>query len=419
MGADTLRRPTARATRPKLEVADVIRHCAPDYLRDYAPQAAHERVLRHLAACRTAQLGGHVERCDRCGYERNAYNSCRDRHCPKCQASGSVRWVEARERDLLPVHYFHVVFTLPASIAAIALQNKRVVYGLLFQASSSVMTELAADPKHLGARLGFLGVLHTWGQTLTHHPHVHYVVAGGGPSLDGERWLPCRASYFLPIPVLQLKFRGRFLDLLKHAYAAGRLQFRGVLRRLARRKRFLKYLRTPYRQNWVVYAKPPFGSPQQVVRYLGRYTHRVAIGNSRLLDLRGGRISFRWKDYSQGSRQRVLTLEATEFLRRFLLHVLPKRFVRIRYYGFLANRWRVERLKLCRELLGVASKVETTTDEEEEAASEGEVVQAACPKCGEGRMLRAGLVAPVSPPNWRIAYAEGGAGLPEWSCDTS
>ncbi len=317
---------------------------------------AEKRVLQSLAACRTAALGGHLECCDKCGHGRPVYNSCRDRHCPKCQGAARAAWLDARREELLPVEYFHVVFTIPAAVAQVAWQNKRVVYGILFETAAATLREIAADPKHLGAEIGFLSVLHTWGQNLLHHPHVHCVVPGGGLAPDRSRWVSCRPGFFLPVRILSRVFRGKFLQRLRQAYESGQLEFHGSLAAQGTAAGWARLLAESYRKEWVVYAKPPFGGPEQVLKYLARYTHRVAISNSRLLALEQGRVTFRWKDYAAGSRVQPMTLSAVEFLRRFLLHVLPTGFVRIRHYGILANRHRQEKLALCRRLLHAASR---------------------------------------------------------------
>ena len=337
--------------RPPLEVADIFAAHTDAFLRAHgnAASSAKRRVLRDLVLCRTAALGGHLERCDNdeCGHERPAYDSCTNRHCPKCQAAARAKWLEARAADLLPVEYFHVVFTVPPAIAEIALQNKKVMYGILMRACAETLKQIAADPKHLGAKIGFLSVLHTWGQNLHHHPHVHCVVPGGGLSLDGERWVSCCPGFFLPVGVLSSVFRGKFLDLTRQAFADGKLQFQGSLAKLEDADAFAAHLKKSYVNNWVVYAKRPFGGPAQVLKYLARYTHRVAISNHRLVSLRNDQVQFRWKNYARGNRQRVMTLDAVEFIRRFLLHVLPNGFVRIRQYGLLANRCRTENLARC------------------------------------------------------------------------
>jgi len=342
--------------RPKLEVADVFRRYGAAYRQQHAGSLSRgqRRVMSAIELCRTAALGGHLEECDCCGHQRPAYHSCRNRHCPKCQSLARAQWLEDRQAELLPVEYFHVVFTVPEEIAALAYQNKEVVYGILFRATAETLRTLAADPQHLGAEIGFFAVLHSWGQNLLHHPHLHCVVPGGGLAPDGKRWIACRPGFFLPVNVLSCLFRRLFLDYLQAAFEQGQRHFFSSLERLRDPHAFAHYL-APLRQiDWVVHAKPPFGGPEQVLNYLGRYTHRVAISNNRLLDIEDGQITFRWKDYRHNDRPRVMTLEADEFIRRFLLHVLPDGFQRIRHYGFLAHRYRKAKLALCRQLLGVA-----------------------------------------------------------------
>jgi hypothetical protein len=379
-------------TRPRLEVAEVVRDSGDAFLDRYGDTLSPEqhRALRDIAACRTAALGGHVEECDHCGHQQIAYNSCRNRHCPKCQATAAAEWMEARQAELLPVEYHHVVFTLPAALGPIALQNPREVYGLLFKAAAETLQHIAADPKHLGAEIGFLAVLHTWGQNLQHHPHVHCVVPGGGLSPDGSRWIACRPGFFLPVRVLSRVFRGKFLALLRNAFDQGKLSFHGKLRVLADGDEFQRRLTASAQTEWVVYAKPPFGGPEQVLKYLARYTHRVAISNRRLVALKDGEVKFHWKDYAHGGGQKTMTLKATEFIRRFLLHVLPSGFVRIRHYGFLANRVCREKLVLCRALLGIETTLEPLATEPAAAPQEtveGQAVTKVCPSCGAGRMV--------------------------------
>jgi Putative transposase/Transposase zinc-binding domain len=306
-----------------------------------------------IELCRTAALGGHLEECDSCGHQRPAFNSCRNRHCPKCQSLARAQWLEDRQAELLPVPYFHVVFTVPEEIAALAYQNKEVIYRILFRATAETLRTIAADPKHLGAEIGFLAVLHSWGQNLLFHPHLHCVVPGGGISPDGQRWIACRPGFFLPVRVLSRLFRRLFLEYLQAAFDQGKLQFFASLERLREPRAFVRYLAPLRRSEWVVYSKPPFGGPQQVLNYLGRYTHRVAISNNRLLNIDQGKVTFRWKDYRHHDHQKTMTLEAEEFIRRFLLHVLPDGFQRIRHYGFLGHRYRQAKLVLCRQLLGV------------------------------------------------------------------
>ena len=381
--------------RPSLEVADIFRHYAAPYLMSHRASPQQQRVMRVLQACRTAVLGGHVEQCDQCGHQAISYNSCGNRHCPKCQGPARARWLDARAGELLPVPYFHVVFTLPGILAPLALQNPKVVYGLLFQAVAATLLEVAANPKQMGARIGFLTVLHTWGQNLLHHPHVHCVVPAGGLAPDGMHWVAGRADFFLPVRVLSRVFRGKFIDLLKTAFRQGELQFHGNLLPLATPTALEQRLDESVQKEWVVYAKPPFGGPAQVLKYLARYTHRVAISNHRLLRLENGQVTFRWKDYAHGNQPSIMTLEATEFIRRFLLHVMPQSFVRIRYYGYLANRHRQENLERCRQLLGPQQRPETShnTAATWSAAAPGEDRGAGqCPRCQQGRMCIVGLL---------------------------
>jgi hypothetical protein len=406
-------------TPPQLEVAEVFRNHGEAFLDRYGDMLRPEqrRALSDIAACRTAALGGHVEECDRCGHRQIAYNSCRNRHCPKCQATAAVQWVEAREAELLPVEYAHVVFTLPAVLGPIALQNPREVYGILFKAAAETLQQIAADEKHLGAEIGFVAVLHTWGQNLEHHPHVHCVVPGGGLSPDGSRWVACEPGFFLPVRVLSRVFRGKFLALLGDAFVQGKLSFHGKLRVLADAGAFQRRLAASAQTEWVVYAKPPFGGPEQVLKYLARYTHRVAISNRRLIALEDGEVTFHWRDYAHGGGLKMMTLKAVEFIRRFLLHVLPAGFVRIRHYGFLANRVCREKLALCRALLGVETMPEPAASEPPFESTEIiEEVPAAntCPSCGVGRMVIIATLAAI-PVNRR----EWGPILEPIGCDTS
>ena len=341
--------------RPKLEVADVFRRYGEAYREQHGASMStgQRRVMAAIEVCRTAALGGHMERCDECGHERNAFNSCRDRHCPKCQSLARAQWLEDRKAELLEVPYFHVVFTVPEEIAAIALQNKEAVYSILFRTTAETLKTIAADPKHLGAEIGFFAVLHSWGQNLQFHPHLHCVVPGGGPSLSGDRWVSCRPDFFLPVRVLSSLFRRLFLESLERAFDAGKLQFFSTLEPLQKRPAFTRHLANLKERDWVVYAKAPFAGPEQVLDYVGRYTHRVAISNNRLLDIENDQVRFKWKDYRGGDQVKTMTLTAGEFIRRFLLHVLPNGFQRIRYYGFLGNRHREEKLAVCRHLLGM------------------------------------------------------------------
>jgi putative transposase/transposase-like zinc-binding protein len=346
--------------RPVLEVADVLRTHGASYLDAQGPHLSRDqlRAVKELALCRTAALGGHTEHCGGCGTPRISYNSCRNRHCPKCQASTRADWLEREAQTLLPVDYYHVVFTLPAALGPLALQNARVLYDLLLRTAWETVRELASDPRYLGATVGLLAVLHTWGQTLCHHPHVHCVVTGGGLACDvngrGEeppRWRACRPGFFLPVRVLSRLFRGKFLAGLQAAYDGGQVGCHGRLAALAAPAAFAAWLTPLYRAEWVVYAKPPFGGPEQVLKYLARYTHRVAISNSRLVDMDADQVTFRYKDYADDRRHKTMALTAHEFIRRFLQHVLPSGFMKIRHYGLLANRYREANLRVCRALL--------------------------------------------------------------------
>jgi len=378
--------------RPALEVAEVIREHGDAFLTKYGGTltVTQRQALRDLSICRTAALGGHVQRCADCGHERIAYNSCRNRHCPKCQALARARWLAREAELLLPVEYHHVVFTLPAEVAELALANPQVCYGALFQAAAATLRDLAANPKRLGGQLGILLVLHTWGQNLHHHPHVHGVVSGGGLSCDARgvvdadpRWRSCRPGFLLPVRVPSRVFRGKYLELLRAAFDQGKLRLPGRLEHLADARALARWLTPLYRKDWVVYAKRPFGGPAQVLKYLARYTHRVAISNRRLLKMAEGRVTFRYKDYADLERSKTMTLSAAEFLGRFVQHVLPKGFVKIRHYGLLANRQRADKLKLSRRLLlpvtvaaaNAASKIEPAPVQH-------------CPQCGGCRFLR-------------------------------
>jgi hypothetical protein len=388
-----------------LEVADILRAYTPAFLDAYGEVTSPQqrRVLRDLARCRTAALGGHVERCGSCGHQRIAYNSCRNRHCPRCQAAARGQWLDERAAELLPVQYFHVVFTLPGVLGPVALQNQRLVYGTLFQAAAQSLLQLARDPRHLGADIGFLAVLHTWGQNLHLHPHVHCVVPGGGLAPEGDRWLSCRPGFFLPVRPLGRLFRGKFLDLLRRAYDRGLLGFHGQQQHLADPRAFDGLLQACWQKEWVGYAKPPFGGPEQVLKYLARYTHRVAISNARLVKVAGGQVFFRWKDYADGNRPKVMALEAVEFIRRFLQHVVPSGFVRIRHYGLLGNRARAANLARCRALLGPEQGNGAPTPEPPPSNPTEAGMRTRCPVCGQGRMVIVGNVEPV---RWGRAEAE-------------
>ena len=349
--------------RPPLEMADIVRFAGQSFLQrsQHWINWQHQKILLAITRCRTAALGGHRDRCSDCGHTAISYNSCRNRHCPKCQGNARQRWLQARERELLPTPYVHVVFTLPRELAPLALQNKQVMYNLLFQASAETLLEIARDPRHLGAEIGFFSVLHTWNQRLQHHPHIHCVLAAGGLAPDHSRWISSQRSFFLPIKVLSRVFRGKFVAGLKTAFREGKLQFHGHLIPLAQPRSFASWLRLLFRHDWVVYAKRPFGGPEHALRYLGNYTHRVAISNHRLVALTDGGVTFRWRDSAHGNKKRRMTLPVDEFLRRFLLHLLPRGFVRIRNFGFLANRQRAQLLPLCFSLLQAAESIPVTS----------------------------------------------------------
>ncbi len=373
-------------SRPSLEVADIFRGHGPTWRRANAGHVSFGqlKVMSAIESCRTAALGGHVARCEKCSHTQISYNSCRNRHCPKCQGAVAKEWLAAREADLLPVPYYHVVFTLPAAIADIAYQNKAVIYDLLFKASAEALIVIAADPKHLGARVGITSVLHTWGSAMTHHPHVHMIVPGGGISLDGQSWISCRPGFFLPVRVLSRLFRRLFLEKLIAAHKAGHLKFFGDHAALADPQAFAAYLAPLRRAEWVVYAKRPFGGPQAVLAYLSRYTHRVAIANSRLIAFDRTGVTFRWKDYRADGRdrQKVMTLATAEFIRRFLIHVLPQGFHRIRHYGLFASATRADNTARARRLLDVPEAADTNC-----AETDGPKPSARpCPCCG-GRMV--------------------------------
>src|SRR5271165_6587221 len=394
--------------RPVLEVADIFRRHGPAYRLAHADHlgGTERRVMAAIEACRTPALGGHVEHCAECGFVRQAYNSCRDRHCPKCQALARADWLEARQAELLPVPYFHVVFTLPAPAAEIAFHNKEVVYAILFRAAAEALREVAADPHHLGAEIGAITVLHTWGQALHHHPHLHCIVPGGGISPDQTRWIPCKPGYLLPVRVLSARFRDLFVNQLRAAFARDELRFPGAIADLADPATFAVRLDALARIDWVVYSKPPFAGPEQVLGYLARYTHRVAIANSRLVGFEDGQVSFTWKDYRQDGKTKIMTLPADEFIRRFLQHTVPDGFHRIRHIDFLANRHRTAKLALCRALLAAPPPDDPPPRRWQDRVRDltGQAIDV-CPECG-GQMLPCGTLQPRPPPR------------PTW-CDSS
>jgi hypothetical protein len=382
---------------PALELADIFRQHGPSYRARHDLPLAHLRVMRAIETCRTAVLGGHVEKCGHCDFQRIAYNSCRNRHCPKCQTLAKEQWLEQRKRELLPIEYFHIVFTVPPAIAEIALQNKRALFQILFRTSAEALLTIAADPKHLGAVVGFFSILHTWGQNLLFHPHIHCVVTGGGLSPENN-WIASRPNFLLSVRVLSRLFRRLFVEAVESAYAKGKLEFHGQLQSLRDPKAFEQHL-NPVRQiDWVVYAKPPFGGAEQAIEYLGRYTHRVALSNQRLLTFQNDQVTFQYKDYRSNDpqRSRQMTLSADEFVRRFLLHVIPAGLQRIRHYGLLTNRYRAENLARCRELL-VGPRSELLPTATQMATLLALIIEpvARCPRCKAGIMIRVSTIAPI------------------------
>jgi hypothetical protein len=374
-----------------LEVAHIFRLYGEAFRQNHRLCRVQLQAMRAIEDCRTAVLGGHLYRCEECGFEKNVYNSCRNRHCPKCQSLEKERWLAKRRNELLPVPYFHVIFTLPEELNVLALGNPEVIYDLLFHSASQTLLEIAADSKHLGARLGVLAILHTWGQTLVLHPHLHCIVPGGGPSPGGDRWIAASERFLLPVRVLAPVLRGKFLAGLKQLHQEGRLSLAGEAEKLRDPFEFLNLLDRLYKKSWWVYSKPPFGGPEQVLQYLARYTHRVALSNHRLVALADGKVTFTYKDYSQDGRRREMTLPVEEFIRRFLLHILPHRFVRIRYYGLLANRHRERQLAHCRALLDAAPPARASeSDQREDWESVYQRVTGKdptlCAHCGHGHL---------------------------------
>jgi len=354
--------------------------------------------MHAIEVCRTAVLGGHKDQCDNCAHVEISYNSCRNRHCPKCQTLQKEKWIEARSEDLLPIEYFHVVFTLPSELNSLISMNRRVLYDLLFRSASETLTQLANDPKHLGAKIGSIGILHTWGQNLMDHPHIHCIVTGGGLSSDRSRWIPSRKGFFIPVRVMSTLFKGKFLDLLNRCFQSNALEFPDRIGHLKPPRDFQRFRRQLYRKKWVVYCKEPFDGVKGVLQYLGRYTHRIAISNNRILSNQEGKVSFLWRDYADHNRQKIMTLKAGEFIRRFLLHVLPSRYVRIRHFGLLANRKRKDAIALCRKSLGDTktkqnARKETWQEQLLRICICG-IDVTTCPICQKGRMYRIGLLPP-------------------------
>lgn len=380
----------------KAEVQDVFRVYGPEYLEHHALPRNQLKAVSAVTFCRTADMGHHADACDECGFKKISYNSCRNRHCPKCQGLAREQWVEKQSGHLLDVPYFHVVFTVPDNLNPLILRNKEVLYALLFQCANETLTQLATDKKYLGARLGLTVLLHTWGQNLMDHPHLHCIVPGGGLSMDGLKWVHSRKKFFLPVKVLSQVFRGKFLHHLKALFKAGELIFPGQIAHLQESVVFHELLKGLYEKEWIVYCKPPFKSPGLVIRYLGRYTHRIAISNQRIISTDNGQVSFRWKDYRDGSKEKIMTLQAEEFIRRFLMHVLPERFVKIRHYGFLSNRNRKTLLAVCRMLTGTKENPDTrklTTQQLILKLTGVDITR--CPECGAHAMRR------IPPKYWR------------------
>jgi hypothetical protein len=375
-----------------IEIADIFREFGGEYRKSHRLPMHMHKVMNAIENCRTAVLGGHIDECENCGHIKVSYNSCRNRHCPKCQGLAREKWLKEQKRDLLSTHYFHIVFTIPDILNQLALRNQREVYSILFKACSETLLELALDKKYLGAKIGFISILHTWGQNLMDHPHIHCIVPGGGLAPDERSWISTRKEFLIPVRVLSRLFRGKFLAYLKGSYNENKLKFEGKIKTLKSKYDFQKLIDKLYRIDWVVYCKPPFKNPEHVLEYLGRYTHRVAISNSRITDINEGKVTFIWKDYSDGNKDKLMTLDASEFIRRFLLHVLPDNYVKIRHYGILSNRNRKTKINLCRTYLGI-TEVEKRIPVQEETWEDTflrltGVDMKICPCCGKRKMVR-------------------------------
>ena len=386
-----------------VEIADIFNQYGQEYIDNHNLSIQQIKVIQDITACRTSQLGGHVENCDNCGHLRVSYNSCRNRHCPKCQGLVKEQWIEKRKNDLLPIQYYHIVFTVPNNLNDLALRNKKEIYDLLFKASSDTLKELAEDPKYLKANIGFISILHTWGQNLMDHPHIHCIVTGGGLSLNKEKWISAKKDFFIPVRVLSSLFRGKFLHYLKNLFKEDKLIFPGKIINLNDQINFNKLLNKLYNKSWVVHCKPSFKNPEFVIEYLGRYTNKVAISNYRIIKLENDKVTFRYKDYNDNDKTKFMTLNVFEFIRRFLLHVLPKKFVRIRYFGLLSNRYRKTNLNRCRLLLKV-SPVNYNNLNKEESWQEiylritGEDISVRiCPECGKGKMITKEILRYIRP----------------------
>ena len=379
-----------------IELQDIFNLHGDEYRKNHSLPIHIQKTMIAIETCRTVALGGHVDECDECGHVRISYNSCRNRHCPKCQTLAKERWLFERKKDLLPVEYFHVVFTIPEELNYLALTNQKEVYSILFKTVSETLLELAIDTKYLGAQIGFTSILHTWGQNLMHHPHIHCIVPSGGLSTDGSRWINSKKDFFIPVKVMSRKFRGKFLYYLKQSYYSNKLKMLGENKELLEKYIFQHFVDGLYQKEWVVYCKPPFGSPEHVLEYLGRYTHRVAISNNRLVELTNENVTFKWRDYRDNNKEKLMTVTAEEFIRRFLMHVLPSKFVKIRHYGILSNRNRVTKLKRCKELTGFVPSIEDIPK-----LSSMELLFKLtgidlnnCPCCTKGKMVRQGKLQP-------------------------
>lgn len=375
-----------------IEVADIFHKYGDSYRQARELPLYQLRAMRSIEICRTKELGGHIDKCDKCGEEKISYNSCRNRHCPKCQFLKKEKWILARTEDLLPINYFHVVFTIPCEINPLALRNQKIIYNILFRASKETLLELAKDPKHMGAEIGMIGILHTWGQTIIDHPHMHFITTGGGLSPDGKTWINSRKAFFISIKVISRLFRGKFLDYLKKSFYSGELKFPGNISTLQNEKTFKEYLKPLYNKKWIIYSKPPFKNPETVIEYLGRYTHRVAISNNRIIKIENDKVTFSWKDYADNNKRKEMELDAAEFIRRFLLHILPDKFVKIRYYGFLGNRNHKTIFEKCRELL--ETKIDKSEIKKENESTWQELLLdltgfdvTICPFCKKGKMF--------------------------------
>lgn len=377
-------------TRPPFEVADILRTYQSDYRKAYPVSFAQNRVMQRLIQCRTEALGGHMEKCNKCSFEHPAYDSCRDRHCTKCQGIARAKWLETRMAELLPVKYFHVVFTLPSEFRGIALQNKKEIYGILFKSVSETLLTIGADPKHLGAKIGFLAILHTWSTTMINHPHIHCIVPGGGISPNGSEWISSRKKYFLPVQVLSALFRKKFVIYLKKSFREKNLSFHGSILQLEDPINFYALVTKAEKKKWVVNSKPPFAGPECVLKYLANYTHRVAISNSRITSVQNGKVTFKYRDRKNPKKNKKMTLDATEFIRRFLLHVLPKQFSKIRYYGLFANRYKKKNIELCKKLIEKNDFSTKTNNENNDFTLKPKT----CPKCREGELIRKEVILP-------------------------